>query len=49
MADTVGHTIQDYRLQVILQESSNVTSDEIAVIQRERDNSIANYMLITVG
>ncbi len=49
LADTVGHTIQDYRLQVILQESSNVTSDEIAVIQRERDNSIANYMLITVG
>ena len=49
LADTIGHTWYDYRLEMLLNDSNNITHDELITIQRERDDAIAKYMPIIVA
>jgi hypothetical protein len=49
LADTIGYIWQDYRLELLLNESNSINSDELMTIQRERDDAIARYMPIIIG
>ena len=49
LADTIGYIWQDYRLELLLNESNSINSDELMTIQRERDDAIAHYMPIIIG
>jgi len=49
LADTIGHTWYDYRLEMLINGPNNITHDELTTLQRERDDAIAKYMPIIVA
>lgn len=49
LADTIGHTLMDYRFELLINNNDVITTDIVNEIQLDRDNAIARYMPIIIG